>query len=529
VISDQCSAISGKKIGRIRQINRICLIGQVLLCGSAIAAAPDAQSGMIGWRTDTTGRYPDATPPLNWSPTKNVAWATNMPGQSASTPIIVGEKIFTMADPYWLVCVNKEDGKVLWKKSNDIKDVIEPGGMDAYKERCTKWFEAYETKLKLEIERVKIGEKLMDMPRDDTNLVARVEEIGREIKKHDHDMSRLPQFALGSKKGGWHLGFTCATPVSEGKTVFALFGNGVGAMYDLDGNLKWARFLRHRTKGYGQSQSPARIGDIIGIAFDDEFFALDAKTGKTLWIDYELQHQGSPVGINIGELQCFITNDGNVRKASDGTKLSRLGLMRFHTPMVEKDGTVWYVPNDSVLAATKLMPDGKGGVTKKGAGGGPAPGKIYWSTPVIHDGYAYMWEGDENMVYVTDLKTRQIIFQQKLGLGAAYVSPTAAGRFVFVAGQGGTTCVLERGWKRTELGPGKSRIDPVIKIIARNRTDGFWACPVFEGDRMYLRTFKTLYCFQATEADKKKAAQVIKKPEKKKSMDEEFDDILDDM
>jgi len=60
--------------------------------------------------------------PVKWSASKNVAWKSNIPGIGWSTPIVVGSKIYlTTAIPegknnYTLhaLCVNAEDGKILW-------------------------------------------------------------------------------------------------------------------------------------------------------------------------------------------------------------------------------------------------------------------------------------------------------------------------------------------------------------------------------------------------------------------------------
>jgi hypothetical protein len=77
----------------------------------------------IGWRGDGTGCYPGATnPPTVWyqkanGESKNILWKTKLFCYSWSTPIVVGDKIFTLSDPYDLVCLNKNTGKILWIRS----------------------------------------------------------------------------------------------------------------------------------------------------------------------------------------------------------------------------------------------------------------------------------------------------------------------------------------------------------------------------------------------------------------------------
>jgi hypothetical protein len=511
---------------------------QALAVGLALAAAAmpsvaapvtHAQPGVVGWRTDGTGRYPSCTPPLSWSPTENVAWATAMPGSSAATPVIVGERIFVLADPFLLLCVNKSDGHILWQRTNDLNRVVGPDGLAEFRTRCGEWFEAGIERLDRLIERERIARRLMDLPADDPAEQRRLAALDGEVKRLDERIAALPEFRLESRPGGWRIGYTCCTPVSDGHGVFALFGNGVAVMYDLDGRLRWARFVRNRVKGYGQSMSPAWVGDTIGVHMDDEFYALDARTGRTRWVRYELQHEGSPAGMRVGDLDVFVINDGNVRAATNGAVVARLGLMRFHTPIVERDGTVWYVDNDRSLVGARLESDGQGGVAVRRMGGGPAPGKIYWSSPLIHEGLAYLWEGEENTIHVVDLKTRDLVWSHKLGLGAAYVSPAAAGRFVFVAGESGGCAVIENGWKTVELGPNQSKRIRDFRVLGVNRLDGFWACPVFEGDRMYVRTFAKLYCFRASEADKRRAAPPVAADASGRKSDAEALDALGEL
>lgn len=57
--------------------------------------------------------------PLRWSKTENVAWKLALPGLSAATPVIWGDKIFlnvTQGKQQALWCVEKKQGRLLWEK-----------------------------------------------------------------------------------------------------------------------------------------------------------------------------------------------------------------------------------------------------------------------------------------------------------------------------------------------------------------------------------------------------------------------------
>jgi len=68
--------------------------------------------------------------------------------------------------------------------------------------------------------------------------------------------------------------------------------------------------------------------------------------------------------------------------------------------------------------------------------------------------------------------------------GSAYTSITLAGGMLFAGNESGKMAVIQ---------PGRD-----FKVLAINTLDRFRTTPVFEGDRMYLRTAKFLYCIGST-------------------------------
>jgi outer membrane protein assembly factor BamB len=92
---------------------------------------------VVAYRNGGSGAYPDADPPLEWSVTKNVRWQWQpecpMFETTISTPIIVGDpsppdgsaaagRIFTLARPMSLICIDKNTGKELWRRERHIED-----------------------------------------------------------------------------------------------------------------------------------------------------------------------------------------------------------------------------------------------------------------------------------------------------------------------------------------------------------------------------------------------------------------------
>ena len=75
--------------------------------------------------------------PVTWSATENIAWKTELPGAGASSPVIVGERVFvTCYSGYGvpreergdiaqlarhLICLDLKTGKVLWNKQVETR------------------------------------------------------------------------------------------------------------------------------------------------------------------------------------------------------------------------------------------------------------------------------------------------------------------------------------------------------------------------------------------------------------------------
>jgi outer membrane protein assembly factor BamB len=171
----------------------------------------------VGWRSDGTGCFTAAMPPSEWSSSKNVVWKVALPGASYGAPIVVGDNLYVASDPAELLCVRRKDGEVLWRKGHaDIKAPVAAGGRGGF---------------------------------------------GR------------------GNGGGRTAGNTAATPVSNGRYVATLFGNGVVATYTPEGKRVWAKFIESPRIDHGLSASPLLIDDKLIVHLRD-LVALDIATGK---------------------------------------------------------------------------------------------------------------------------------------------------------------------------------------------------------------------------------------------------------
>jgi outer membrane protein assembly factor BamB len=427
---------------------------------------------IAGWRTDGTGRYPDAQPVTEFSTEQNVVWHTPLPKWSNASVVLSGDRLFTGAEPATLVCLNAADGKVLWERANTYADAF-PAEAAKIRE-AQRQTEPMQTELRdLEKQLRGIKKKRKDAP-DDKDLAA--QETGATEKIEDlkkrlaaFDQWRMPQAHDAN-------GFSSPTPVTDGQSVYALFGNGVAACYDRDGHRQWIQLVEKPTAGWGQSSSPALVAGKL-VVLINALYALDAKTGAPAWRAASKQRWGSPVAARVGELDVIVTPAGEIVRARDGEVLvTGLGALDYNVPLVQ-DSVAYFIQHAG--KAVKLIPAGDNVKTEVLWTTHPKNDR-YYSSPVLLDGllYAVNQKGDFSVI---DAATGAVVHERKLALeGTAYPSVTLAGKYLVIGSEGGTTLVLE---------PGR---EP--RLIATNRLPRYRSSPVFAGQRMYLRTLEGVLC-----------------------------------
>jgi outer membrane protein assembly factor BamB len=394
-----------------------------LLVGMGVLMAAGAASAdpAVGWRTDGTGVYPDARPVLEWGPGRNVVWATPMPSWSNATPVLVGGKVFVCSEPNELLCVRAADGEILWRKASTYADV-----------------------------------------------------------KASDPQAQVPAGRPKTQKAN---GYTSATPTSDGKHVYALFGTGVLACFDVDGNRKWTRFVAvppHRD--WGTSASPVLVGGKL-LVHIDALTAYDPATGRQLWSQPAAKWTwGTPIVCGGGK--AVATSGGDIVRVSDGQVLARrAGSSAYGSPMNAGGVLFWADLSKRGTQAVKLdFDEGRGVQVRRLWRIERHKSARYYATPTLHDGLLYIIN-ERNRFTVVDVAGGKDVFERKLtelGGGRVYPSISVAGGHVFVSHERGKTMVFKAG-RRPEL-------------VATNQLDMFRSTPVFAGSRMFIRTYKTLYC-----------------------------------
>ena len=432
----------------MRRLNVMWIVWAAVECAGLAAAETT-----VGWRTDGTGVYPDARPPVKWSATENVVWKTPMPSSANAMPILVGNRMFVTSDhPTTLHCVSAADGKILWSDSISYLDAVPKEDLEAVKLAAE--FKAAKSE----------GEK--------ANVLKKMEMV---------QYFELPDFMTGH---GLSIGYASPTPCSDGKSVFVLYGTGIAAAYDLEGHRKWVRFIEKPPEPQGYYCSPLLAGGVLMVNLE-KGWGLDPATGKTLWTTESKHCWTTPVYMRVGETDVAVTAVGDVIRLGDGKKVARIpqggGAEQFQP--IAADNTVYFIGcTGTGSSATRLRPARDGRIetetvwSKKELKGG-----FYC---VYADGLIYAQGGEgAEFLHVLNAKTGELVYTHKLQMGECYQSITVAGPYVYFPANGrGNVLVVARGRQYQKV------------ALNDQLGENFLGGPIFSGTRMYLRGYKNLYC-----------------------------------
>ena len=381
---------------------------------------------VVGWRTDGTGRYPNATPPIEWSMERNVVWKTPMPDCSNSTPVVVGDRIFVCSEPTTLICVRASDGEILWQRTNTYLDAVSPKEADKVRqqleqvdiERTTREFRLAQNQLN------RAKNKLKRTP-DDAELRREIEPLQKRVEQLKAKLEPVDKYVMPEAHD--FNGYSSSTPVSDGENVYVLFGTGVAACYDMDGKRKWIKLIEKPTYRLGHGSSPVLVGETLIIHLKS-LIALDKRDGEVLWKNKAKSRLGTAVRLRLGDSEVIITPNGDVLNVSDGGRLTRrMGFLECASPIIH-DGVIYFIQSDS--KGLKLSSETANGIKPKVVWQAQLRKDTYCASPVYHDGmiYAVSRKGGFSVI---NASTGEVVHQQRLRLGKGDICPsvTLAGSY----------------------------------------------------------------------------------------------------
>jgi outer membrane protein assembly factor BamB len=467
-----------------RRAYSLCVSATVLLSLASLAHA-------AGWRNDGVGKFPQADPPASWSAQEGIVWKTPLPKGwwSNATPVISGDRIFLTAETtQTLVCVAKADGKILWAKPNSRIDIMTSEEIEEAKQNGEKDRPLEEKRKEVEKQRNDLRKAQKDNPQDE-DVRAKIHDLDAQASDLDKQIEPLRKYAPPVTNGD--NGYASATPVTDGKMVFTLFGTGIVVGYGVEGNRKWMRFIEtpRDNSNWGFCTSPLLVDGKLLIHIND-MMALDPATGKDIWTAKTPRAWGTSAITKIGDTKVAVTPGGDIIRIADGKILaSRLFTMDFGSPIVEN--AIVYEADQGKGAATarafklptEIPADGAAPLTAEMLWSTPVKNDRYYASPVLYEGILYIASGNgQNVLSAIDAADGKVIWEQQSGLKShIYSSFSLAGKNLYISGEDdGAMLIVE---------PGRA-----YKELARIPLEKTRATAVFEGTRMYIRGMENLYC-----------------------------------
>jgi outer membrane protein assembly factor BamB len=441
---------------------------------ASCASIAGANENWPQWRGPNADGTSDSTGlPTTWSLEKNenIVWKTELPSWSGSTPIIWGDHIFVMspskqeAGGQEPVAGGQESGGKKGFGGKGGRPRRDPGGKDLL---------------------------LLCLSKKDGSM--------RWSKKLDEGNETYMKQNSSSP-----------SPVTDGKHVWTVTGNGVVTALDFDGNVLWKKDLQQEygkfglNHGYGSSpllfNGKLVIEVLQGMKTDDPSYlvALEGDSGKVVWrqerpTDAPRESPDSyttPAVAKVDGQPQIVVAGGDYLTGHDpktGRELWRAGglnptqspVFRTVNSPVVSDGIIYIGTRQKPLLAFKI---GAGGVKEQNLawkwdddGGPDVP------TPVTDGKYFYM-VADNGLITCIDAKTGKQIYRSRLSVGATIdSSPLLADGKLYITGENAVTVVLAAG--------------PEFKELARNELDGTFTMSslAVSGKQLFLRTSTHLYC-----------------------------------
>jgi len=397
-----------------------------------------------GPRGDGHFPTPDGKPaglPLHWSETNNIKWKTEIPHRGWSTPVILGNQIWLTTateegHDSFAVCVNKENGKILFNEKVFHADNPEPLGNGAS-------MNCYATPSPvIEPGRVYVhfgsaGTACLDTKT--ARVIWKRTDLPCRHYRGPSASAILFENLLILTFDGADLQYTTALNKQTGETVWKTYRSVV--WNDEGSSDPMVRDGDHR-KSHGTPLIANVAGkpQLISVGAKASY-GYEPRTGKELWrVEY---------------------NDWS----SAPRPLFENGLAYIVTGLRTKE--MWAV-----------RPDGLGNVTDTHVAWKLATHIGKYSSPLWVDGLIYT-AAEESFVTCLEAATGKVVWTERVG-GKYAASPIYADNRLYFCSQEGTTTVLK---------PGRT-----FEVLAKNTLDnGFMASPAVDGNALYLRTKTHLY------------------------------------
>lgn len=392
---------------------------------------------------------------VSWDQTQNVRWRAKLPSWSAATPIVWGETIFV---------TSAEEGFTSLREGSR-------GSGAAGRDKIF----------------------LLAVSRKDGSIRWQQQiDSGNQLYRKQNSAS--------------------PSPITDGKNVWIMTGNGKFACFTMDGKEVWKRDIQadygHFGLNHGYASTPLLHGARLyvevlhGMKTDDPsyVFAVDKNSGKTLWkaerptdaISESPDNYATPQVASVGgKLQLVISGADYVtgHDLDTGKELWRIG--GFNPTNNSFNRTI---ASSLVIGGNVFTPSTRGRpfIAFRAGGSGDITGKNeLWTnnmgadvpTPTTDGKYIYVLKDNGTMNCLEALTGKAVYESQRIGVGTYSSSPLLADGKLYCINEEGTTTVVKAG--------------PSFEILGVSKLDSHTlASPVAVDNQIFIRTGNYLYCIQ---------------------------------
>lgn len=392
---------------------------------------------------DGRGRADKSKLVTKWDDETNLRWKAQLPGKGASSPIVVGDRVF-------LTCYS---GYPNDDESDDGKDSLR---------RHLLCFDRLTGRKHWEVTK---GSEYAPLPRSELSGVG---------------------------------GYASSTPVSDGNLVYTFWGRAGVFAWDMDGNQVWHADVvegKPHDAVFGSASSPVLVGDVVVVSASQEsrsILGLSKLSGSTIWKKKltETQSDGvfsTPLTIERSqgkEVVVQITDavwgmDPQTGRINWSASRSQ-GKENILVPAIVAD-------TESVYAfcrrGSMSIPLGRRGFLSETALHWTSRARALRTTPLLLNSVFCIAE-DTGRFTLVDANTGVVRFESRDTFkGKVLASPVADRNHIFIQTRTDGTFVLDRH---------------SFEFVANNHFEEdeseFVGTPAISGDLIYIRSDEFLYC-----------------------------------
>lgn len=427
-----------------------------VLFGLGLAAAVRG-ADWTQWRgPDGQGVSSEESFPLEWGPTKNVLWRTEIPGIGQSSPVIASGRVYLTT----AVEGTPIPGARAVKHTLEGEEFVHPDSVGADRSQTL---------------------RVLCLERDSGAIL------------WDRKVREGIVYDGRHRKGS----FASPTQVTDGERVYSYFGSEGVYCHAKDGNELWRSSVGMiATLGMGVGSSPVLHGGLIILQRDEDngessaIVALRAETGEEVWRTRRKVQVSwtTPVIIRSGARPALFAAGTELLAAYDpanGLELWRargLESNAIHTPL-HGDGLVIASAGYPAKRVIALRAEAAGDVTDGSTVAWTyTKGTSYVASPLLHRGHVYL-VSDRGVVSCLDARTGKVRYDDGRVPAPAMItsSPVAYGDRVLITSEQGETFTLRAG-EKFEVAATSSVGEPVHASLA------------LSGGKIFIRGTRHLFC-----------------------------------